>query len=428
MGKGARFESCSHCKLNTVIVINFYTLAPYTPTNMKLPHIIALFCTIYIGRILIISLHEIGHALMAYLFTKNKITIYLGSYGKTTNNYKFQKGRVCCYIEYNIFRWKGGLCMREGEAMSYYQSIIYTAAGPLLPVFVALLYFIIAQNILSENFYAFAIFFLIFSALSAIYNLIPKKAMINLLSGGRANNDGYTILTIVRNRKFHNQYKLAFDHFNKKNYVESLHHSQILIDQGMDNDEHIYHIALHSNLLLNNFEHAKTLMDVFESKFDLNVTDYVNFGYYYTQTGEHEQALTYYQKSLQKEETWHALNNIGYSLNLLGQYEEAIIYLDKALTRDPTMAFGYINRGFSSIKMGNIERGLADLETSLKLDPCNAYYYKNMGIYHFDKQEYKIALDLFEKALEIDAMTYKIEDHITETKNMLLLSGKSNTV
>jgi tetratricopeptide (TPR) repeat protein len=383
---------------------------------MEFPHILILLSMIFIGRILLLFFHEMGHGLAGALFTKQPVLIFLGSHGNTEGNFTTTIGIFTFYIEYNPLKWKGGLCASKGGIMTFTQNILFIAAGPVFPVVIAYIYLVTAKNYLGEYFYVSAIFFFILSIFGMLLNLWPSKKMILLSTGNITRNDGYQLLTFFRHRNLYKEYSQAINHYNLKEYGKAIPYLKYLIDNGMQNEENIYSIAISAHLLDKDFNGAKEFIDAYTMRFTPTAADLINFGHYYSQTGNTAKAIEYYQKSLVQKETWIGYNNYGYSLNLQERYSEAVEYLDKAVAMAPKHAFPYNNRGLAKIKLGQTEEGLKDLYDSFLLDPENGYYFKNMGIYHFDRKEYKEALNFFEMAKLKDDSVYKIDDDIANTQ------------
>lgn len=378
-----------------------------------------LFLLLFFGMIFYVFLHEMGHGICAVLFTKKPVTLFLGSYGKTEKNFKTTIGLFTFYIEYNPLKWKGGLCYSEKGNMNFYQSVIYLVAGSVFPILAGCIFLILSKMYGNEYLYLFAIIFLSCSVLELLVNLWPSKKRILLNKGGYTHRDGYQIFTLFKYRKLHKEYMLAINYYNAKQYDKAIPYLKYLLENGMDTEERIYTITISACLMHKDFDGAKQLIGTFSRQFNPSLTDLINFGYYYSQIEDHGKAMEYYHKSLMQKETWMGYNNYGYSLNVLERYPEAIEYFDKAIKMAPKHAFPYNNRGLAKIKLGNSEDGLKDLEYSFSLDPENSYYYKSMGIYHFDRGEFEPALKMFETARQKDATTYKIDDHIKETKLLL---------
>jgi len=383
---------------------------------MKPQHILILFSMLIIGRAIIITLHEMGHALAAAALSKKNIEVYLGSYGGNERNITFRTGLITWHVYNNPMYWRGGLCKVNDTEMEYNQKLMYILAGPLFPALFAMIFLVVTQFFqLHENIIVFAIFLLIGSVFGMIYNLIPSSNPIKLNDGTTTNNDGQSLKQLFKYRKVYNEYQDALKVYRDKNYHKSAEAFMNLISRGL-NDYITYRYAISSFLLIKQYGSAKPLIEEFLLKFNLDSDDYCNAGLTFSYLNLNEKAIELYLKSLKLNPlNANTLNNIGYALNLLERYEEAISYFDKAIQIEPNMAYPYNNRGLSKIKTGAIDRGLEDFKKSFSLNPDNSYYFKNLGIYHFDKQEYNEALTLFYKAKELDSSTYNIDVNIMET-------------
>lgn len=380
---------------------------------MKNEGILFLLSTFFISILLITIIHEMGHAILASLFTKKEVKVFFGSYGDVENSIYFKIGRMHFYLIKDIRKWKGGLCMNEG-GMSFYQNALQILAGTVLPVLTGIILVIISNESLNYYFYWFPIFFLAISLFSLISNLYPNKKAVKRKNGTYNPNDGYLLKQLFRYKKNYHDYVTAILTYNEKKYSEAAIQFKTLIDLGLD-DEMLIKLCLSSAAMTKKLELMKEIIDEHENYEKFDVNDWINIGYYYSNTGENDKAMEYYKKALSINRSWHSLNNIGYSLNLKGEYKEALDYFDEALLLD-SHAYTFNNRGLAKIKLGDIQGGLKDLEQGHKLDPENSYYYKNMGIYHFDRNEYETALEHFEKAREMDPTTNHIEEDIEAAK------------
>jgi len=389
---------------------------------MRLQHYLILLSTFIVGRALIIILHETGHALFATAFSKKKATVYIGSLGNKENNITFRSGLITWHINNNPLYWKGGLCVLDDSEMKQVHKLIYILAGPILPALSATIFLYAAQIFhLHENIHVFAIFLLIGSVLSMIYNLVPKKNTIKLYDGSFTYNDGQAIKHIIKYWKMHNEYVIAINFYREKDYHKSADAFVNLINKGADN-ETTYRFAISSYLLAKQYSKAEPLVNESILKFKLSSDDYCNAGLTYSYLGDNEKAVELYSESLKLQPSnINSLNNKGYSLSILGEHAEAIMYFDKAIDIEPNSAYTYNNRGLSKIKTGAINDGFVDFKKSYSLDPDNSYYFKNMGIYHYDCGEFQKALDFFKKAQKLDSSTYMIDEHIKEVQEKLTI-------
>lgn len=364
---------------------------------------------------LIVFLHELGHSLFALLYTKQEVKMFIGSYGKTTDNYHFKIKRLHIYVERKFFKWRSGLCVSY-PMHKWHQQLIQILAGPVFPFLIAIIFLAVANISFNEYWISTAIFFLIFCSVSLLENLIPRKKPIDLYNGGQTFNDGKLILLAMKNFSFSEEYNIAAKHYNNKNYSKAFIHFNNVITKYQLKDKNAYLYCLYALHMIRDIDRMKHFVALSEKRVSYNADELSNIGVYFSRLGNPEIAMEYYEKSLAVTENANALNNMGYSLNLLEKYNEALPYFDKAIAIEPDQAYSYNNRGYSKLKLGFREEGFEDFQVSYKLDPNNSYYYKNLGLYHFSKNEYKTALELFTKAKEMDADTYKIDDDIEMVK------------
>ena len=276
-------------------------------------------------------------------------------------------------FNFKLSKWRGGLC-HHSHIDKKHQKIIQILAGPVLPAICAYIFFELATSYYGDYTVAAAIFFLIFTTASLIYNLIPKNKPIKLEDGTFTYNDGYLLLQLYKHREYYNDYNKAINLYLQKEYKDAAIIFINLIEKGMQSQK-IYQLAISSSIISKK-TNLDPLIDKFLENFIPTHNDLINIGYYYTQKEDHNKALEYYQKSLAIEESWNALNNIGYSYIVAERYYEALEYLDKAIAVDNMQAYSLNNRGLAKIKLNLKNEGLKDLETGYKIDPNNSYYYK----------------------------------------------------
>jgi tetratricopeptide (TPR) repeat protein len=317
-----------------------------------------------------------------------------------------------------FFRWKTGLCVHS-PIEKQYQQIIQIIAGPIFPLLFAYLFYELSLRSLNDYFITAAIFLILLTSISLAYNLIPNSKPIPLTDGSSGYNDGYTLLLMYQYRNSNKEYNQAIEYYLRKDYASASEILVQLVDER-PKSKIVHKLAIFSSIQVKKQEILPLINNYLEN-FIPDYDDLINIGYYYSQVGNNAAAQTFYEKALEKKENWLVLNNIGYSLLTAERYEEALAYLNRAVALGPEHAYGYNNRGLVKIKLGHIDEGLQDLETGHKLDPLNAYYFKNMGTYYFGKKEYCKALELFEKAKQMDADTYKIESDIEMTKANLTI-------
>jgi Flp pilus assembly protein TadD len=368
---------------------------------------------VLITRPFTVIFHELGHAIPAILMTRQKVSIYIGSYGDPKKSLHFRIGLLEVWFRYNPFLWERGLCVPSSKQISINKQIIYTFTGPLASIVIA---GIVSSFAFSNDIHDFLRIFLIIFIGSAIYdlfvNLTPSDTPVQLCNGDITYNDGYQLKQLFHYKKMPKAFQQGAELYDSQQYKEAAVLFNNILVSGIKHDN-IYRFAISAFLQVKDFQNAKNLAEEFLVHGSLNSDDYLNVGLVYSHLEEQDKAIMFYDKSLQlNPHNIYSMNNKGFSLTLLNKFHEAIPLLDKAIEIDNKFAYSYNNRGLAKIKIGKLEDGLEDINISIQLDENNAYGYRNLGIYHLEKGEFRKALDLFYKAKELDCSTYMIEELI----------------
>lgn len=372
---------------------------------------------VFIARPLTVLFHELGHAIPAVMLTRQKVTIYVGSYGDPKKSIKLNFGVLVIFFRYNPFAWRLGLCVPSATTVSSNKQIVYTLTGPLASLAIATIacYFTFAYD-LHGFLKLFLIVFLGSAFLDLLVNLIPNETPIKLYDGSITYNDGYSLKQLFYFKRLPEEYSEAANLFNAQRYGDAAILFEKLLSDGIK-DENIYRLAISSYLQHKKYKKAKELSDAFSLTGKMSSDDLTNIALSYSQLGFHDEALKLYDKSLElNPDNKFSLNNKGYTLNLMNEFEKAISFFDKAIEVDKDFAYSYNNRGLAKIKLGQTEEGLQDINHSFKIDPNNSYAYRNLGIYHFEREEFDEALNLFVKAKELDSSTHMIDQLLNDTK------------
>jgi len=131
--------------------------------------------------------------------------------------------------------------------------------------------------------------------------------------------------------------------------------------------------------------------------------------YYYLgnvsrEQGEHNQAIAFYQKSLQVDPNFfEAQYNLGKIYAILGQTKEALQEFTKALELNPEDVDTYINIGVELSNQGRRKEALTSYEKALELDPGSYLGYSNMGVEFTALGDYEKAILYHKKALALNS-------------------------
>lgn len=372
-----------------------------------------LFLHLFVIRPIVTLSHELGHATMILLLTRQQVTIYIGSYGDPNRCIYFKLGMLEFRVKYNPLLWSRGLCVATKKGVTVNEQIIYIASGALIPFFISIIccYFSFRFNVHGAIKFLSALFVLSF-VIDVCTNIIPSKRKIILHNGSAINNDGYILKNLFYQKRLLSKYGKAIGLYNNKQYEKAGSVFSDMLLKGVS-DNTVYKLAISSYVLSKNYSKAKELFDKFLCISTPDSEDLTYAGIIYSYYEQYDLSLEYFEKSLGLDpDNVYSLINKGYVLNTIHKYEESIPLFDKAIRIDNTFAVSYSGRGLAKVRTRMFEDGLMDINHAIKLDPLNSYGYCNLGIYHYDNKEYKKALDLFKKAKELDSTTNKIDEWI----------------
>ncbi|WP_124981267.1 tetratricopeptide repeat protein [Nonlabens xiamenensis] len=389
--------------------------------------LLTLILLVVITRPFTVIFHELGHGIPALLLTKDKVTLYIGSYGDPKHSLTFRIGRLEFFFKYNPFLWKLGLCIPHSKEVTINRQIFITVFGPVTSLFLGA---VGCYTAFAGDFHGsiklISVVLLGSSAFDFFINIVPRDEPIELFDGSIVHNDGQQLRQLFKYKTLDSKYTVGADHYNKQEYEIAAKAFHNIIDNGLRNDM-VYRLAISAYLQFKDYKTALTLHEEFEKYCNLNSDDYANSGLIKSQLGSYYDGMHDYQKSLDvNPKNKYALNNRGYTYNLLELYDQAIADFNKAIQIEPKFAYSFNNRGLAKIKLGQVDEGLRDIKTSMDLDDKNSYAYRNLGIYHYDKGDFAKALEHFEKAYELDKDTHLITEYIDKTKEKLKRPAHNN--
>lgn len=144
--------------------------------------------------VLLISLHEGGHALAALLLMPGEVQVYIGSYHQPEGSYHCQLGRLHLFVKRNLLHWRGGCCYAsEAAAASRWQYVLFVLAGPATPLVVASLGFYLSMHYENGMHRLFLLVFLFVAIVSALKNIFPSYNTLRTPNGQLLAADGFLL-------------------------------------------------------------------------------------------------------------------------------------------------------------------------------------------------------------------------------------------
>ncbi|WP_046755675.1 M50 family metallopeptidase [Kordia jejudonensis] len=389
---------------------------------MPREYIYTLLFALLAFRMLVIVFHELGHAVASLFHSDGKVSVYIGSYGNPKKSFQFQIKRLEFFVKYNLFAWKGGLCIPHGKKVTWKDRMYISLFGPLTTLTIGIISGILLFVVEKFSLPSILLFALAFSCiLDFLFNIIPRRTQIKLHDGTFANNDGKQLVHLWNIRKVYETYNKASNHYVAKEYIKAAELFEKCIDDVSENKE-IYRFIISAYIQAKNYQKASVFQEKYTENYDMyfNEHDFVAVGIIEIYKRNYAKALEAFEEVNDLlPNNYLILNNLGYILGLLKRYDEAIDYLDESVLLDESFSYAIDNRGYCKIMLGKLEEGYADLQTALELDDQNSYVYFYLGIYYFKKNAYQKALEYYQKAFELDPETHRIQEYMDEVLEKL---------
>jgi hypothetical protein len=217
-------------------------------------------------RPVVVLLHQLGHAVAARIIARQKVTIFLGSYGnkERSANVTFgnpQQGTTGREIWFtgNPFLWQCGLCVPSVPITRVDHRISYILAGPVLPVAISAI-LADAAVFLHFNEYVrfFSLVFLAVSAIDMVIDMIPYANAIAFYQNTPVFMDGYSLKLAWLQKKYPTEFFVGINQYSKKEYDDAARNFEKAARRMPGNKEidsilkECYRlIALRSNLVQN---------------------------------------------------------------------------------------------------------------------------------------------------------------------------------
>ena len=364
--------------------------------------LLILICFLFL-RWATVLLHELGHAIPAILFTGEKATIYIGTYGDPARSIKCSLGKVELWLRYDLFFWRNGVCIPARVPMSLRHQMIFVAGGPIASILVAVAAFFAAVHFAADvQFRQLSVCFCASAIYDVIANLIPSKKQIKLHNGRVTYNDGEALLRLWKRRKAANQAPAPVSAGPVPPTAAELEIRQLRVN-------------ITNGIEAGDLTAALTATEQLAGLTALTPADYCNLGMLKCQQGNLSEGIAAFERAAELDESDHLIfNNRGYSYYLAGAYAKAVADFDRALQLGSGLAYTYANRGLAKLKLGQERSGLADIHHALVLDPSEPYVHRSLGVYHLDKGETQQALICLEKARALSPNTHQIDELIAQ--------------
>lgn len=130
---------------------------------------------------------------------------------------------------------------------------------------------------------------------------------------------------------------------------------------------------------------------------------YFGLGDLYTQKGQPEKALTYYQTVVHRlPDLAMGYNNLGNMYFKMNKFDSAIVALQKAVKLMPNYTDAYNNLGSAYFGKADYDNAIVNYKKTIELSPDYVDAWKNLGSSYGSKREFDKSIEAFQKALSLD--------------------------
>lgn len=401
----------------------------------------ALILFAFLSYLLSVVIHEFGHAIPMYIFTKKPVDIFIGSWGNKNDSFIIKLYKFTVFVSKKRWYFPIGLCSGQNSHLTPLQHIVVFAMGPLSSFVLAILgfYFVFAYD-MHGGLKFITFIFLSISSLLLVSSLNPTKKPIPLSSGGITYRDGYWI----------KKYFLLL--FKDKDYLKKYDHLNSLLANG-NNEAFIRNFKKYASngfnsldmvknaayLFFNNadYNEASKLFEELEISRNLEYNEFYLKAYCEYYTGNYSIAKLYNTKALEYKPNYlpslvlklewdieEGKNNeieklfkrvkeskskdfyehfiLGRISINKGKIEEAIESFEQAQKYNPNETSSLMYLGVSHAKNGNLQKSKAIYET-LELNKTEkAFEYTCIGYLLIELYEYKKSIEYLLEALKIE--------------------------
>jgi Tfp pilus assembly protein PilF len=371
--------------------------------------------------LLMLLLHEMGHALAALALAPGQVRVCIGSSDYSAGTWQRHVGRLEFCASRRLLDWRrGGYCQFLPTATTW-RHVLIVLAGPALPLFVASAGFYVSMHIENGVHRLVTLVFLFIVVMSTLQTLVFQQSGIIDSDGRPLPTDGQLLRQLLWPSPRERQARQALRHFTAKRYAESIVlYRQLLA--APDPDTFSFRQLIYCCVCLHYPEEGLRANARFqhERAADYTDTDRSNGAVLLLQGHQVAAALAVYTALLAQEPPYlGAYNNRGYTYSQMGEYALAIADFDCAIAVGVYVADAYCNRAHCWLKLGQPAAAFRDLQQSLRLAPAAPDTHANLGLYYLELAAYSRALSFFEQAGRLGLVSPELDSYIQKTRQCL---------
>lgn len=364
--------------------------------------------------------HELGHALPALVFTKKeKVNVFVGTYGDLTNSMQLHFGRLALYLKLNVFNWRIGLCT-HGGIKGLIPQIIVILGGPLASLLItSFAFYIIVTKEYSEMWVVFIVFFLISALIDFLVNVDPSHTPIKLYDNSVTYSDGYQLRNVFKRRGLPEAFFKAEKLFYEKEYDAALAITSDILEVETSKKP-VYDLAVNTYIAKKDYSSALKIYEAFKAIHPYTYMDFYQIGWLNFKLNRWDTALSYFDHcNYQKHTDGLVLCHRGYIHLQRGNMQRAQQDILAAKSYSPDNALAWNNSGLLKIKQGDLAGANDDLRKALFLAPKSPDIYYHLGLFYEEKRNFQEALAHYRLAKDLGLEFHGIDLKIAEIEALV---------
>lgn len=356
--------------------------------------------------------HELGHAIPALLFSKEKVQVYVGTYGDTKDGASLSLGRLDIFFKFNFLAWNIGMCRHQGQS-KVWQNFLIIVGGPIASLMIAVPLLLFLPQAEAQPLLHFAIFvFLGAALLDLVSNLFPYGNQMYTDSGKSIYNDGMQLLGLWKRGSLPTVYFEMEKLMSQKNFVGAIEKGKSVVMEAKTNPE-VYNLMVQALQQESEYEDILTAIKLKSQYYPLGASDYHMMGVANTKLNRFDEALKFLNQACYKEySNGRMLLDRGY-LHL--QRSDAMAALDDfnaAFHYDGSLLMAVIYRALAMIRIEEPESAIEDLKQVLDLEPENSLAWFYLGQAYQENKEDRLAYNAYIKAKELGCEEHGLDYRI----------------
>ncbi len=353
--------------------------------------------------------HEMGHAIPALIFSKDKVQVYIGTYGDTEHGATISLGRLDIFYKFNFLAWNIGMCKHQGQTNAW-RNFLIIVGGPIASLLIAIpLLFFLPQAQANPILHFAIIVFVGAAMLDLVSNLFPYGSQMHTDSGKSIYNDGMQLLSLWKRGSLPTVYFQMEKLIAEKNFVDAIEKGKPIVTGDKTKPE-VYDLMVQALREEKEYEDIITAIKLKSQFYELKPTDYHMMGVANTKLNRFDEALKFLNQACYKEYTnGLMLKDRGY-LHL--QRSDAMAALDDfnaALHFNGSLLDAVVYRALAMIRLEEPGEAIVDLKQVVELEPEYALAWFYLGQAYEASKEDDLAFDAYTKAKELGCKEHGLD-------------------